>query len=322
MELNLSIKPNSYALFQLRCMQSLGLWPLDTKNQFKLLCFYLYSLTFIILIAIASMTQIIQICFVPNLEEMSSTVDTATLNISALYKILYYIIYHNHFKSLIRTVDTYFIEHAIWDKKFKMSEYLKNSKRYTQVYIASAACVMIFWFFAPIIDMNFFATKNTMQGEGLRLNETILLNNHKFNKSIETENTGTYKIIYENKTKINIYKDYISISDKTHEEFEYNQNSGIDLTNKHRRFPLNCWFPFNIKWSPLYEIIYVLEMSSLTFASLAYIITDSFFFMIIYMVCGQLEIIKISFSSMRKLEENFGKQLMYFEINTDNQGKL
>lgn len=334
MDDNLSVEPNSYVFFQLRCLQLLGLWPLDTTNHCKLLCYYLYRMLVIIIIAVVSISQIIQIGFVPTIEEMSSTVDTATLNTAGLYMILYYIIYHEHFKSLIRRFDSKFVEHSIWDRKFKMTDYLRNVKFYTLFYIVSTWIALIIWTVVPLIDKNVFPTHitNTTPENGLYLNGTknvlnkpscnnILEIVEKFNyTNVITKNKYVGNTLVGNQTQTNVSNCNTIINKETFIS-ETDLDNSLELIEGNRKFPVNSWFPFDTQSSPIYETIFILEISDLTFISISYILTDSFFFFMIYLVCGQLEIIKISLQAMRRLEEEFINDVI-FEVNTENQGRL
>ncbi|XP_054275779.1 odorant receptor 43a-like [Macrosteles quadrilineatus] len=81
-----------------------------------------------------------------------------------------------------------------------------------------------------------------------------------------------------------------------------------------RMFPFNCWFPFDVTWSPLYEIVYVFETLSLVASGQIYLVSDSLFFMIIYLVCGQLELMKRSYKSM---EDNVAPNTMVHYLTED-----
>lgn len=58
------------------------------------------------------------------------------------------------------------------------------------------------------------------------------------------------------------------------------------------RFPVLTWIPFDVYWSPVYEILYATHSFALFAAANVYLVSDSFFFMMIYQIYLQMKMLK------------------------------
>lgn len=253
-----------------------------------------------------SFSQIVQICVVANLEERSSAIDIATMTTSGLYKMVFYIVRQKDFQKLIDKMNIAFIEESS-DKSLKMRKWLRYANSLTIFHITSAMCILSFWVFSPIINKHILDnSRTTVQSE---VDHEGILNS-----------SGSPTLFFTQSNVPGRDQSYIkSLPDKNHGQFilgshgksiKHNNATSIKMyegttvlleEDKKRllNFLLNCWYPFDVTKSPVYEIAYFLEFITLFGSAHVYMVSDCFFFTLIYIVCGQLEILKVSLKNLR-----------------------
>lgn len=275
-----STKRPSFLEYNIKLMKTICLWPLDTESYSVKLLNSVYTVTLAISLALASVGQIVEIFVSPDLSSMASAVDLATLTASALFKMSYIIIYSNHFQDLVAKIDDNYVETDSPDSTFRMSKWLNNSKLFTTIYSMSSIVALLgFFVIVPILASYIpFLTSipfEISQPDDLVVSGEMLSLQYNLSKSVTL-----------NSLNVNL------------------------AAKKERFFPMKCWFPFDVTWSPLYEIVFLWEIYPLIGSGYLYLVSDSFFFMIIYLSCGQLEILK------RSIRNLHGK---YIILNSENQ---
>lgn len=264
-----SIKKPSFLEYNIKLMKTICMWPLDSKSYTVNLLNSVYAVTMAISLALVSVGQIVEIFVSPDLSSMASAVDLATLTASGLFKFVYIIIYNHHFQDLVAKIDANYVESASPNSPFRTSKWVKNSKLYSTVYSFSASITLL----------GFFVTI------------PILAKHIPFLSSRPLENTQPSSLIDSEEMFSHNFSEYTT------------SLSAINVTQDlkiERFFPMKCWFPFDVSWSPLYEIVFLWEIYPLMGSGHLYLVSDSFFFMIIYLSCGQMEILKDMIRSLRE----------------------
>lgn len=272
-----SSKRPSFLEYNIKLMKTVCMWPLDTESRSLKLLNSLYTVTLAISLALVSVGQMVEIFVSPDLSSMASAVDLATLTASGLFKMSYIIIYSNHFQDLVAKIDANYVETDSPDSTFHMSKWLNNSKLFTTIYSMSSIVALLgFFVIIPMVASNIpFLTSipfEISEPNGLVVSDEMLSLPYNLSKSVTLN---------------------VSLAAKTK-----------------RFFPMKCWFPFDVTWSPLYEIVFLWEIYPLIGSGYLYLVSDSFFFMIIYLSCGQLEILN------RWIRSLHGK---YITLKSENQ---
>lgn len=275
-----STKRPSFLEYNIKLMKTICLWPLDTESYSVKLLNSVYTVTLAISLALASVGQIVEIFVSPDLSSMASAVDLATLTASALFKMSYIIIYSNHFQDLVAKIDANYVETDSPDSTFHMSKWLNNSKLFSTIYSMSSI-VALLGFFVII---------------------PILASYIPFLTSIPFEISQPDDLV--------VSGEMLSLPYNSSKSVTLNSLNVTLAAKKEKFFPMKCWFPFDVTWSPLYEIVFLWEIYPLIGSGYLYLVSDSFFFMIIYLSCGQLEILK------RSIRNLHGK---YIILNSENQ---
>lgn len=273
-------KRSSFLEYNIKLMKTICLWPLDTESYSVKLLNSVYTVTLAISLALVSIGQMVEIFVSPDLSSMASAVDLATLTASALFKMSYIIMYSSHFQDLVAKIDANFVETDAPENTFHMSKWLNNSKLFTTVYSMSSIVALLgFFVIIPILASYIpFLTSipfEISQPDDLHVAGEMLSLPYNLSQSVTLNSLN------------------VSLAAKTE-----------------RFFPMKCWFPFDVTWSPLYEIVFLWEIYPLIGSGYLYLVSDSFFFMIIYLSCGQLEILK------RSIKNLHGK---YMILNSENK---
>ncbi|KAG8264143.1 hypothetical protein J6590_017161 [Homalodisca vitripennis] len=267
-----------FLLYNLKLMRTICLWPLETKSAKVLYLNTIYTAFIIVSHALVSIGQTIEIFISPNISSMASVVDLATLTGSALFKMVYMIWYRADFQKLVDKIDSSFVESDSPADTVRMSDWLKNYKIIINVYVAMAMVALMPVGFTPYLSSNYSFLDNFLIIKGM---QPGVLENKGFNTTLLPPRYSPRELS-SNMTLIGI----------VNQDFEEKLISSKPL--KSRKFPFNCWFPYDLTWSPMYEIIYLIELVPVFGCGYIYIVSDAFFFMVIYLVCGQLEILKAS----------------------------
>lgn len=272
-----STKRPGFLDYNIKLMRTICLWPLNTESYSVKLLNSVYTVTLAISLALVSVGQIVEIFVSPDLSSMASAVDLATLTASGLFKMSYIIIYSDHFQDLVHKIDANYVETDSPDSAFHMSKWLKNSKLFTTVYSMSSIVALLGFFVIMPILTSYIPFLTIVPFE------------------------------------ISQPNDLFDPGDMYPRPYNVSESIALNVTlatKTDRFFPMKCWFPFDVTWSPLYEIVFLWEIYPLIGSGYLYLVSDSFFFMIIYLSCGQLEILK---KSLRNLH---GK---YIVLHSENQ---
>lgn len=299
--MNGNVNPNchenlkfSYLSYNIKLLKTVGLWPLSTDSTSEKHLFNLYKTILAISLLIVSVLQVIQICISPNVTSMASAIDLATLTSAALFRMCYFNVYIEDFDVLVRKVNSLLVD----ENRFSISQniksaWLENSKMLSIVYISSVWIVFcIFFVILPYLSFYFPA----LHSPG---NQALSVSRNEDNRSDRPQFESAYF-----KTPSGVRPIAKNLSDKKQLNYDnnvYKQSySPLKENYETRRFPLNCWFPCDVSRSPIYEVVFCLEIFALIGSGHLYLVCDTFFFTIIYLMCGYLEVLKSTFKSIDK----------------------
>lgn len=275
-----STKRPSFLEYNIKLMKTICLWPLDTESYSVKLLNSVYTVTLAISLALASVGQMVEIFVSPDLSSMASAVDLATLTASALFKMSYIIIYSNHFQDLVAKIDANYVETDSPDSTFHMFKWLNNSKLFTTIYSMSSIVALLGFFVIVPILASYIPFLTSIPFEISQPDDRA------------------------------VSGEMVSLPYNLSKSVTLNSLNVTLAAKKEKFFPMKCWFPFDVTWSPLYEIVFLWEIYPLIGSGYLYLVSDSFFFMIIYLSCGQLEILK------RSIRNLHGK---YVILNSENR---
>lgn len=307
-------KDGSFLSYNLKLMRTIGLWPLDSNSYMILFMYAIYTALLAISLALVSVGQVVEIFVSPNISSMASAVDLVTLTSSALFKLVYLVVYHNDFRKLVNKIDSTYVESNADDSSFTISNYTKRSKPYINIYVAASA-VTLCGFFVIIPYLTTYIPV---------LETPVSFGSSSQSKKIDTNilSPNVYDLERSQQNSTSSSKYYLSLDNVT-DQLSTSDISSMPVVKK-RKFPFNCWFPFDVAWSPIYELVFLLEIFPLFGSGHLYLVSDSFFFMIIYLTCGQFEILKTSLRNISAKYEALSGNKNKFDplvVNSSN-GKL
>ncbi|KAG8265640.1 Gpror40p [Homalodisca vitripennis] len=267
------INPDSHMYLYLRFMQSWGLWPYRSSSSRSLtIAHWLYSKFMMVCLFIISTQQLLQMTISPDLENISAAIDVASLTLAALYRQILFTFYLNDFKLIADKIDANFQPHKLpYHVNFDIKKWLSRSRLYTYIYLFLPIVIIIAWVTSRNID------------------------NIKINQELQKISSGSVdfgNLTIAEQMALNLSMQVVE------EEVEINQAR----PNIKRRLPVNCWYPYDSGVSPAFEIAFVWETSMAAVCGMAYVISDAFLFMMMYLISGQLEILK---RSLELLEEDY-----------------
>lgn len=263
---------NSFLCYNIDLLKIVCLWPLETKSNLTLTFSILYIMFLSLTFAILSVGQIIEMFVSPDISSMASVVDLMTLTTSALFKMRYMIRYHHLYRDLVIKIDSTFVRSDFTGKTDHMSKWLKHTKFYVNIYVLLVPLVAL-PLFSGVPYFSFFDSPQSNKTN--RQQKVNLFIDYSFNQ------------IHLNESKYSEYN-VSCLNDLS----TYEVSAGT--TFKKRKFIFKCWFPIDLTWSPMYEVVFLWEMLAFLSSAQVYLIGDTFFYMIIYLVCCQLEILKVN----------------------------
>lgn len=293
----------SYLSYNFELMKTVGLWPLNTDSSHKKHFYNLYKVALAISLLTVSVLQVVQIIISPNIAFMASAIDLATLTSAALFRMVYFIVYNEDFKVLIGKVNGLLVE----ENRFPISQpfmsvWMRKSNVLSTIFIASISIVFcVFFIFLPYLAIYFpsmhspllnrtleFQNKSAQQGflnDGNRSNirqlDAIYFETHSSARSTVKHLTTNMGLDYEDDVLKSLH-------------------SSVKMNYEERHFPLNCWFPYDVTQSPAYEVVLFLEIFPLIGSGHLYLVCDTFFFTLIYLMCGYLEVLKSTIINVNK----------------------
>lgn len=185
----------SYCSYQITLMKYIGGWPLETKSVLIKMLQILFHTLLMVILFIASVCLTGAALFSNDLNEVASTVDMATLTISALYKLAFTTYYMKQFNRLINTMNTKF-KKVIFNRKGHRMSVVQESKYcnlYSTILVLSGAFVTGLFSVTPLLQKGKIGNK--YQG-----NETIYYHMKlyplHFWLPFNTDSSPMYELIY------------------------------------------------------------------------------------------------------------------------------
>lgn len=148
------MEDKSFLSFQIAFLKSSAVWPLQTKNVLLQTLHNIYTIVSCILLSVVSVSLVANIFFSRDLKNISSTVDIATLTISAMYKLIFTKMHLQRFKDMVSRSNIKF-------KKFisnkngdivNIEEENKFSNLYSILLISSGFVAASFWSILPAFE--------------------------------------------------------------------------------------------------------------------------------------------------------------------------
>lgn len=226
-----------------------------------------YSIFLMICLSIVTIQQLVQMTTHYDLESLSKTIDITTLTISTIFRQIFFFLYSTHFSNLKVKIDKDFTSDRLpGSREYYMEKEIKRNKLFTY-----------FYWSLPIVS-------NII----LRLtNLSVYLNILDFIPTFNLKGNDDILNFEMNKNT--------TMNDK--ELMDSNSNFNNHLY-------LNCWYPFDTETSPGSEIAYVWECMILITTGTIYFSIDAFIFTMIWLICKQLEILKISLDMLSENGQN------------------
>lgn len=230
----------------------------------------------------------------PDLENISAAIDVASLTLAALYRQALFMFYIKDFKSLADKVDANFLPHRLpYNIKFDINQWIKYARLFTYVYFFLPVLIIIAWVTSRNID-------------NIKISQ-------------ELEKISSVPGEYENLTLAEQMA--LNLTSAVQDEEVLVLLPKTNLQHVKRRLPVNCWYPFDSGVSPAFEIAFVWETSMAAVCGMAYVISDALLFMMIYLICGQLQIVKISLYALKDDYAKFKQTVTEKLIITREKGK-
>lgn len=145
---------NFYCNFQITLLKQIGIWPVHHSYKFIIFLQKLFLYSTIVILFFISVGLLGATIFSKDLKNVSSTIDIATLTMSATYKICFMVYYIKKFQNLISFMDSKF-KYVVGNRKGDFIS-LKTENRYCNLYTillcGSGALSTIFYSFVPILE--------------------------------------------------------------------------------------------------------------------------------------------------------------------------
>lgn len=185
----------SYCSYQITLMKYIGGWPLETKSVLIKMLQILFRTSIMVILFIASICLTGAALFSNDLNEVASTVDIATLTISALYKLAFTTYYMKQFKQLINTMNTKF-KKVIFNRKGQCISVVQESKHcneFSTILVLFGVLVTVVYSSTPFLEGGKIGSK--YQG-----NETIYYHMKvyplHFWLPFNTDSSPVYELVY------------------------------------------------------------------------------------------------------------------------------
>lgn len=81
-----------------------------------------------------------------------------------------------------------------------------------------------------------------------------------------------------------------------------------NITDPDRLLPLQTYYVYDVMSSPRYELTFVLQLASMFFAIMSYTGIDNFLGLLVFHICGQLEILR------NRIEQNLDKFIDFHDV--------